>query len=358
MGHDVIHHAWYGLEGAIIKSGPVKIYPKLHHAYGDDSDVVARSEKVDVCITLQDVWVLSDTFAERLPCPWIGHFPIDGDPIPPGIKDQAKRMAYPVVYSRHAADLMKEAGIKHTYIQQGIDTDVFSYGDKMQARVELEWPADKTIVTMVAANKGFPNRKSYPEALQAFKMYHDYNPNSVLYLHTEKFPRGKGLNLLNVMELVGLTENEVKFVNQIDYLIGIPEEYLAQIYRASDLLLAPSMGEGFGLPIAEAQACGCPVLTTAVTSMPELTVNGVSVPPLQRTYTPLGHWQYTADVDAIYQAMLDWFDRSDEERLNDALDGATYFDTYYSWDYVREHYWGPFLNKVEADLGIKEAVTA
>jgi glycosyltransferase involved in cell wall biosynthesis len=358
LGHEVVHHAWYGLEGGIIKAGDVKIYPKLHHPYGNDSDVVARSENVDLCITLQDVWVLDADFAQRLPCPWLGHFPIDGDPIPPKIDAQARQMAYPVVYSHHASQLMNEAGIKHAYMQQGIDTDVYSYGDRMAARQELEWPLDKTIITMVAANKGFPSRKSYPEALQAFKMYHDHNPNSILYLHTEKYPRGSGLNLIDVMRLVGLTDNEVKFVNQADYLIGMPEEYLAQVYRASDLLLAPSMGEGFGLPIAEAQSCGCPVITTDVTSMSELTINGTSCRPLQRTYSPLGHWQYTADVDEIYHAMWAWFEQDENTLREKSIDGSEYFKKYYSWDYVRDAFWYPLLDKIETDLGIKEAVTA
>jgi glycosyltransferase involved in cell wall biosynthesis len=45
---------------------------------------------------------------------------------------------------------------------------------------------------------------------------------------------------------------------------------LIQIYNAADLLIAPSLYEGFGLTIIEAMACGTPVITSNVSSLPEV----------------------------------------------------------------------------------------
>lgn len=50
----------------------------------------------------------------------------------------------------------------------------------------------------------------------------------------------------------------------------ISEEELAKLYRGATALAFPSFYEGFGLPIVEAFACGIPVLTSNVTSMPEI----------------------------------------------------------------------------------------
>lgn len=72
--------------------------------------------------------------------------------------------------------------------------------------------------------------------------------------------------------------------------MGMPDTHIADLYRAADVLLSPSMGEGFGLPIAEAQACGCPVITQDCSSMSELTINGIAIEPGPRHWTALGNW--------------------------------------------------------------------
>lgn len=50
----------------------------------------------------------------------------------------------------------------------------------------------------------------------------------------------------------------------------VEEEELIALYNIAELFLYPSLHEGFGLPILEAQACGCPVLTSNITACPEV----------------------------------------------------------------------------------------
>jgi glycosyltransferase involved in cell wall biosynthesis len=50
---------------------------------------------------------------------------------------------------------------------------------------------------------------------------------------------------------------------------GVSLAETVAFYRAADLLAYPSHNETFGLPILEAMACGCPVVTSQVSSMPE-----------------------------------------------------------------------------------------
>lgn len=50
----------------------------------------------------------------------------------------------------------------------------------------------------------------------------------------------------------------------------LPYYQLALLYSCASLLLYPSLYEGFGLPILEAMACGCPVITSNISSMPEV----------------------------------------------------------------------------------------
>lgn len=53
-------------------------------------------------------------------------------------------------------------------------------------------------------------------------------------------------------------------------LENIPEEILANAYAGASVFLFPSLEEGFGWPIAEAMACGCPVITTNLAPMTEV----------------------------------------------------------------------------------------
>lgn len=56
--------------------------------------------------------------------------------------------------------------------------------------------------------------------------------------------------------------------NRVIFLGYVDDSDLVYLYNLADLLVYPSLYEGFGLPILEAQACGCPVLTSNITSMP------------------------------------------------------------------------------------------
>jgi glycosyltransferase involved in cell wall biosynthesis len=53
------------------------------------------------------------------------------------------------------------------------------------------------------------------------------------------------------------------------FLSGIQDRDLAILYQMADMMVYPSRFEGFGLPVAEAQASGCPVITSNVSSLPE-----------------------------------------------------------------------------------------
>lgn len=56
---------------------------------------------------------------------------------------------------------------------------------------------------------------------------------------------------------------------QVTFLKNIPESDLAALYQLAELSIYISVFEGFGLPVIEAMACGCPVITSNVSCLPE-----------------------------------------------------------------------------------------
>jgi glycosyltransferase involved in cell wall biosynthesis len=63
---------------------------------------------------------------------------------------------------------------------------------------------------------------------------------------------------------------KAKKSNKIEFRENISDEELIKLYNLSKLFIYPSFYEGFGLPIVEAMACGTPVITSNVSSLPEV----------------------------------------------------------------------------------------
>ena len=69
---------------------------------------------------------------------------------------------------------------------------------------------------------------------------------------------------------------ELGIADDVVFVGGIPLEQTVRFYQAADVFAYPSFNETFGLPILEAMACGCPVVTSDTSAMPE-TAGGAAV---------------------------------------------------------------------------------
>lgn len=71
-----------------------------------------------------------------------------------------------------------------------------------------------------------------------------------------------------------IKEQKTKNKDQIIRLGFVPTEDLVSIYNLATAFVMPSLYEGFGLPVLEAMACGCPVITTKEGSLNEVAGDG------------------------------------------------------------------------------------
>ena len=359
LGHEVGITAFYGLEGAILEvQGPrglIPVYPKGYDMYGQDVwSAAAKHFGADVCISLMDSWVFGiDQNPHNIP--WVPWFPVDSDPLPPRIIKQVSRAHKRIVFSQFGKRVVEEAGLDCYYVPHGVDTSVFTPIPQKAAREFLRLPQDKFIVGMVAANKGNPSRKAFTQNIEAFAQFHKTHPDALLYLHTSRGERGEegGVNLPEFCAYMGLVEGEdVLFADQYMYILSMPDYHMANLYSSFDVHLLVSMGEGFGIPILEAQACGCPVIVGDWTSMSELCFGGwkVSKRDTIKYWNPLATYQWLPKPEAIAEKLEAAYKMRGVDSIRQrAREGALQYDA----DKVAEKYWKPVLEDIERSLSDK-----
>jgi glycosyltransferase involved in cell wall biosynthesis len=348
LGHEVAIQTFYGVQGNSLNWGDVVLYPAQGHRYGADAiGAHVRHFGAELVVTLIDNWVLPGRYRKEFDAPWLQWFPVDGEPVPQKSLQMARTAEYPAVFSRHGVHAMEAAGGEALYLPYGVDCSVFKPRDKAEARAEMGIDPDVWLAVTVAANRGYPARKAWPEILLAWREFSGRHDDVALYLHTRiKHISKEGIDFVPLIKTLGL-EGQIAFADQDALAVGCDNDDLATLYQAADVMLLPSMGEGFGLPIAEAQACGCPVITQACSSMPELTINGIAVEAGQPFWVPLlNYWWYTPRVIDIVDALEELYYRDDD---GDSEAGIEHFRQHYDWTVVFEQYWNPLMERIEAE---------
>lgn len=75
--------------------------------------------------------------------------------------------------------------------------------------------------------------------------------------------------LITAFNSLSLKDMELKIIGPTGLGLVFPEE-LAKLYSNASVFVYPSLYEGFGLPVLEAMSCGCPVITSNISSLPEV----------------------------------------------------------------------------------------
>jgi glycosyltransferase involved in cell wall biosynthesis len=269
-GHNVIISTFYGLKGAELTINGVRHLPGGIEPWGNDLlPLHYEAFRPDVMVALVDAWVLQPETLARVPITsWA---PIDHDPAPPAVIDRLRRCAHVWAMSRHGEREMRRAGLDPAYVPHGVDCDVFRPLDRAMARSRLEIDEDTFFAVCVAANKGWPSRKALDRLFKAWARFAARHPSALLYVHTYPGDDYGGPNLIELAQFYGIPERNLRFPDVYRLLRGSygPTE-LNLLYNAADVMVLPSAGGGFEIPLIEAQAAGCPVITTRVTAMAEL----------------------------------------------------------------------------------------
>ncbi|MBR9867921.1 MAG: glycosyltransferase family 4 protein [Oceanospirillales bacterium] len=110
----------------------------------------------------------------------------------------------------------------------------------------------------LGGNQWYKNRKGVAEIYSQLMQYAEYK-NHKLVLAGKPWPD----DLKDKVNLLAIN-------NQVIEISDLTNEEIRAFYSTTEALIFPSLQEGFGWPIAEAQACGCKVITTGRAPMTEV----------------------------------------------------------------------------------------
>ncbi|MCM8821624.1 MAG: glycosyltransferase family 4 protein [Candidatus Omnitrophica bacterium] len=123
-------------------------------------------------------------------------------------------------------------------------------------RFKISFPYLLTVATSV-------ERKNLKRLLDAFAILAGKNRDLKLFIAGDRSIQDKIVQQIQQHKL----ENRVVFTGYLG------AEQLACLYNMAEAFVFPSLYEGFGLPVLEAMACGCPVITSNVSALPEVAGN-------------------------------------------------------------------------------------
>lgn len=370
-GHSIAVNCNYGLQGMRSEWNGVPIFPMGIESYSNDTVRANfetwKRENSDLpahVICLFDAWTMPEAMWKGVPTSvWTM---VDHQPLPPNVLEVLKRENItPIAVTMFGFEQMQRAGLTDAlYIPMAIDTKMYAPGATYEGQTGRELmnfkhddPDSLFVVSIINANKassaGGIHRKSWAENILAYSIFAQDKPDVRLYLHTERFGNYGGLALDFLLRACGLKDqDDFKFVSQHAMHNGIPNEAMAALFNGTDVLLASTMGEGFGLTLLEAQACGTVAVANDFSASPELLGDGWLTENQPFWDGTQVSWFATPNIPSIVDALEKAYARG-KHRSDKARKHALEYDA----DRVWKKYWRPYLKELAKAPKVVEAKT-
>lgn len=248
--------------GNPVHHGNYTIYPTSSRMFMD----MRSKGEFDILYTHGDIQELS-RFPSRTSNDyvWIARTPLDTEKYSESWKQLLSMPDMNVVESESSKKVFDGNGHHCTRIYPPI-SDAYTKFDPENC-VVYDWRKKFFLMLFVARPHW---RKNLPTVLAALKQLKDEGLPVKLFIHADfnDYAATK-MDYSLLIHSLGI-EDSIIMPNKLHYDQGIKEVTLASLYHASDVLVTPNLGEGFGITIAESMACGTPVIATEYTTGPEL----------------------------------------------------------------------------------------
>jgi len=328
--------------------------------------------QIDVLIILLDTFMLYGSNGWLLrqdlsPAKTIFWFPSDGGGgMPLGCEQILKFVDVPIAMAKFGQEQVKKVyNIDVMHIPHAIDTtNYYPLSKEERKKLKKEMRVEgKFVIGVVARNQG---RKMLDRTIKVMAQYAKLNPDAVLFLHLDPNDPAQVFPIVHLIKRFNI-ENRVLF-SGMKYYKGVNYKDMNKIYNIMDVFLLTTSGEGFGIPLIEAQACEIPVLATNYTTTRELVIDhnaglgidlvGTSEDENPRIHsneilegTITGSWAVERGICSIKDAVkkLDYLYNHPKEREKMGKNGRQNVVENYNWDKLKEK-WFEVVEKLGGEI--------
>lgn len=255
--------------------------------------------------------------------PIVAYLPIDGTGLPPQWQRLTKIVTV-VPYTRFGAD---QLGLD-SFVHHGVDAAFrpLAPDERLEARRRLGIEDDSFVIGRIDTNSG---RKDWGSTWKVINTAIESGlpeDKVIALFHTKLSEPRSGVDL---KALISRGRGKWMVTNEE----GWPVEEVVRFLNCMDVFLTTSRGEGFGLNVAQAMACGVPVIATDCSSMPEVVgPGGWLIDGVATMTNPYGVDLVLADTDSMADWLLYAFQHPEvrQEKAEAGLEWVKRFD----WGYA------------------------
>lgn len=167
------------------------------------------------------------------------------------------------ISSKTKTDLIEYGGVQGDKVEVVLNELNYPYAPFTKEECAQVWAkhklpaAEQGLILHIGGGQWYKNRKG---VVGIYREYVQQTANPLPLWMVGPAPTGELAELIKTVPKPG----------QVIHLKGVDNDVVQALYSSAKVFLFPSLAEGFGWPIVEAQACGCPVITTGEPPMNEV----------------------------------------------------------------------------------------